>query len=155
MNFDDFINNLKAFPLSKVVFVGLGNEYRGNDAAGLVFFNRLKTKEPLKDSHFIYAGTNPENYLTEILLQEPSAVIFIDSVHDKDNSGSIKWIGDEQIDTLQISTHAFSIKLIGEYFKSYMPMEVRVLGISVNSNNFMQKISDNIMDSINKFFENI
>jgi hydrogenase maturation protease len=152
MNFEDFTGKLERFIPEKIVFVGLGNEYRGDDMAGVLFLNLLMGKEQFKNSSFIKAGTNPENYLYKILLEEPSAVVFIDSVRSSSNSGLIEWIGNDQIDSIQISTHAFSLKLIAEYLQKNMPVEIKFLGISTGPGIFGQKVSQTIVNSFNKFF---
>ncbi|MGE5351401.1 MAG: hydrogenase maturation protease [Acidobacteriota bacterium] len=154
MNFEEFTGGLKRFIPEKIVFVALGNVYRGDDRAGLLFLYALMRKEQFKNSRFINAGINPENYLSQILFHEPSAVVFIDSVRGNNNPGIIEWIEENKMDSLQISTHAFSIRLIAEYLQKSMPVEVKFLGISMGPATFGQEISQAAIDSIKKFFRN-
>ena len=79
MNFTTFKNALNQYRPSDIVFVGLGNEYRGDDAAGLIFFDRLRESQQFEFSHFVLARTNPENHLEEILSYKPKLVVFIDA----------------------------------------------------------------------------
>ena len=78
MNFMDFKKSI-TIPANEIVFVGLGNEARGDDAAGLLFLRELKKREEYRTSNFIAARTNPENYLECILEFQPELVVFIDA----------------------------------------------------------------------------
>ncbi|MEJ2543110.1 MAG: hypothetical protein P8Y99_03500 [Calditrichaceae bacterium] len=79
MNLYDFENALKDYPINKIAFIGLGNPLRGDDAAGLIFLNRLHALNKFKEAWFIEAGTNPENYLQQIVDCPASLVVFIDA----------------------------------------------------------------------------
>jgi len=43
MNFTHLLDKISKFENSKIVFVGLGNELRGDDASGIEFLEKLKT----------------------------------------------------------------------------------------------------------------
>jgi len=63
MNFMHLTDELSKYYTDKIVFVGLGNELREDDGAGLEFVERLKSEKEFNKSHFIIVGRNPENYL--------------------------------------------------------------------------------------------
>ncbi|MGE5400186.1 MAG: hydrogenase maturation protease [Ignavibacteriales bacterium] len=154
MNFKDFRTELSIYRPEEIVFVGLGNLYRGDDSAGLVFLDKLKTRAEFMDSNFIYAQTNPENHLNEILSFHTSAVIFIDAFMPGNEKDCITWLNEEQIDKIGISTHSFSLSLIARYLRLNKQVAIRFLGISIKSNKFGDTISHSTLEFIDGFFLN-
>lgn len=153
MNFEDLKTSLKGFKPEEIVFTGLGNEYRGDDSAGLVFLHKLEQAVYFADSHFILAGNCPENYLDLILSYNPSLVVFIDAVQYSKKINSIGWLESGEIDSLEISTHAFSMDLIKKYLQSCKQVEIKFLGIAICAASFGRGISEEISRSIDSFFE--
>lgn len=152
MNFTHLQSELSRFNKEKIVFIGLGNELRGDDGAGLKLTELISSDKEFKDSHFIFAGTNPENYLQKILEFKPEAVIFIDTASWKVEPGEIKFLTSSEIRDSDFSTHAFSIKLIEKYINSNHPCKIFYLGIQPGSVSFGSSISEKVIAGINKFF---
>jgi len=118
MSFDTWQKILEGADISKVVFVGLGNKYRQDDSAGLVLLSLLKETDYFKKANFINSGTNPENYLEQILMYGPELVVFIDAARFGGFPGEVKFIEQDQLNSVSISTHAFSIKMIEDFIKN-------------------------------------
>ena len=152
MNFTTFRKDLSAFKSGHIVFVGLGNEYRGDDAVGLVFLDRLKDSKAFPDAHFIRAGTNPENYLQEILSYHPKLVVFIDAARWSGEPGEMRWLEPKQIRNLKISTHAYSLELVEEFLKAHEKMEFRYFGSQPLSTEVGEKLSAILKKKLEKFF---
>jgi len=125
MNFKEFADVISDYPTNKIVFVGLGNSIRGDDGAGLIFLDNLQKTEKFKNTRFINAGTNPENYLQEILSYQPKLVLFIDTSRWGGKPGEMSFLDDEKIEMICLSTHTFSIRIIAQYLKSSQPMDVK------------------------------
>ncbi len=152
MNFENFVEVLSPYLPEKIVFVGLGNELRGDDAAGLLFLERLKVKPEFCKSNFIKAGTNPENYLQKILDYGAEIVVFIDAARSGAKPGTIGWIDPGKIDSVNISTHAFSIKMVEEFLDKYHPFKFMYLGIEPLTTKLGENVSSEILESIDNFF---
>ncbi len=152
MNFRDFKRKLDV-PVENIVFVGLGNESRGDDAAGLFFLQKLKEQPEFKAANFIYAGTNPENYLQQILEAHPSLVVFIDAADWDVSPGEMRWIDPAELDHIQISTHAFSIQLVENYLKAHQAMDTKYFSIQYGSIRSGTQLSDHIKENILSFFQ--
>lgn len=151
MNFKNFLDSLDITP-AKIVFVGLGNPARSDDAAGLLFLERLSKQPELASAHFIAAGTNPENYLEKILQAEPQLVVFIDAVDGPRPPGEIFWIDPDELDDAGMSTHAFSLRMIERYLLANVPLEVRYLGIQTATTRVGSGLSDSVRKSLDAFF---
>ena len=150
MNFLDFCQQL--FPAEQTVFVGLGNESRGDDAAGLLFLNELRKQTRFKSSTMINAGSSPENVLQPILDAQPAMVVFIDATNWGGLPGEMRWIDRSELDQIRISTHAFSIQMVEKYLKAHQPMQIRYLGIQYGSIQPGHAVSESIINAIWSFF---
>ncbi len=152
MIFTDFKKALNK-PARQIVFVGLGNETRGDDAAGLLFCRELKNRMDFHASHFIEAKTNPENHLERILELHPELVVFIDAADVGKEPGDMGWIDRDDLDTARISTHAFNITMVEQYLKAHQTMEVRYFGIRPERKTVGHPVSDKVKHKIELFFE--
>jgi len=151
MNFTDFKKALTE-PEDEIVFVGLGNIARGDDAAGLLFLRELKSQTTFRASNFFEAKTNPENYLERILELHPKLVVFIDAANVGVRPGDMGWIEADELDTARISTHAFNITMVEQYLKAHQSLNVKYFGIKPQSTTPGHPVSDIVKDSIKRFF---
>jgi hydrogenase 3 maturation protease len=112
----------------------------------------LKRTNTFQYSHYLSVGTNPENYLTKILSFEPDIIVFIDAVRGNMIPGTISWIDKNKISGINISTHAFSIKLVEDFLRQQKNIEIKYLGIEPQKTNFGSKISAELIQSVDEFF---
>lgn len=152
MNFTIFIKSLSQWQPCSIVFAGLGNENRGDDAAGLIFCNRLKKTGSFKGAHFVLAGTNPENHLDEIIGYSPELVVFIDAARFGGKPGDIKWLESADIKRNRISTHAFSMEMVEKYLFAHQPMQFKYLGIEPLATEPYSEISPQVLAAVDNFF---
>ena len=152
MKIKDLIHELKEYSPSDIIFIGLGNEYRCDDAAGLVFIERLRKNSHFKTSHFIKAETNPENYLQKILDTKGRVIVFIDAVFGVQNKDKIFLLNPAEVDALKISTHSFSLKLIEKYLLSEKKFVFKYLCIKGSQKGFGNSLSTELLLSIEEFF---
>ncbi|HSL88776.1 MAG TPA: hydrogenase maturation protease [Ignavibacteriaceae bacterium] len=152
MNFTHLTNELSIYQQDRIVFVGLGNKLRADDAAGLKIIERLKSQKVFKDSQFIMAGRNPENHLQVILNCNPDIVVFIDAAEWNGSAGDVKIFNDEEIDQTEFSTHTFSIKMIKDYLLNQQEMNFMFIGIQPLRTNYKQGLSEPVQIAIEKFF---
>lgn len=139
MNFDDFKNELSGTPPEKIVFVALGNRYREDDCGGIIFSEALAERQLYRESTFINADINPENYLQEIIRINPSAIVFIDAA---DKNSGISWLEGDSIENCDFSTHTYSIRLIEKYILLNLNTSIRYLGIGGKKRMEIKKITE-------------
>jgi len=153
MNFSELADNLKGYKTSKIVFIGLGNYYRGDDGAGLVLLKRLENSRLFKNAFFIEAGLTPENHLSEILDCKADVVVFIDAAFWGGTPGAVSWLPEERIAATDISTHAYSIELINKYLLNEQPgLEIKILVIQPETIQPGKGLSAAVEDGVNRFF---
>jgi hydrogenase 3 maturation protease len=152
MNFEIFKNDLEKYQPENIVFVGLGNELRGDDYAGILFLNELKKQKEFFNSTFLNAGTNPENYLYQLTESKADVIVFIDAVKTKSYTADVNWLEQDQIEMISVSTHSFSIKMLEQFINSRRHTEFKYVGISVSSFDYGRTISYKVIESIKNFF---
>lgn len=74
-------------------------------------------------------------------------VVFIDAARSGAKPGTIGWI-----DPVNISTHAFSIKMVEEFLDKYHPFKFMYLGIEPLTTKLGENVSSEISESIDNFF---
>jgi len=153
MNFDDFKQELKTFTDRQIAFIGLGNELRGDDGAGLLFLKYLRRAAEFQRSFFVCAGTNPENYLQTILDSKAQLAVFIDAARWGAKPGEIAWLSADQIDAVGISTHAYSIRLVEKYLKAQQDMAFKYLVIEPLTMQLNTECSPIVRKRIKIFFD--
>jgi hydrogenase 3 maturation protease len=152
MNFDEFKKELTKYPPGKILFVGLGNEIRGDDCAGILFLHELEKQSEFSKSKFLNAGTNPENYLFRLSDKEVDMIIFIDAVQIESSIGEIFWIDSKNISDFSMSTHTYSIKMIETWLKTLRPIDIKYLGISAASFDCSKPVTEKVLNGIKYFF---
>ncbi len=152
MNFTQLTDRLSKYNSNKIAFVGLGNELRGDDLAGLVFIEALKTKTVFNKSKFIIAGKNPENYLQEILDYNPEAVVFIDAADFLGEPGEISLLESDLLANIDFSTHAYSIKLIEKFLSLNRQIDFIYIGIQPKTTELGKEMSSQVNHAIKEFF---
>lgn len=153
MNFTQFTDRLNKYNADKIVFVGLGNEARADDIAGLLFIQNLSKTKRFKKSKFIEAGSNPENYLEKILNCNPRVIVFVDAAEWGGNYGESKWLDSREINSISFSTHAFSLKMLEDFFNAHKQVECLYLGIQPCTTEFGEEISSQVKERLWDFFE--
>ncbi|HOD38286.1 MAG TPA: hydrogenase maturation protease [Candidatus Marinimicrobia bacterium] len=152
MNFNDLKKTLAVYHSDRIIFVGLGNRDCGDDGASQILLNKLKHSEEFKGAKFIFAGTNPENYLQKIADKNPQAVVFIDTAHFQAKPGTLKFLEAKHLKPSDFSTHAFSISLIADYLTYEKPCEIYYLGIQPQNTSVGQPLSDSVKAGLKHFF---
>lgn len=153
MTIKDLAKLLVDYLPDKILFLGLGNEHRGDDGAGLVFLDRLKCKTQFSKSLFFKAGTNPENYLHYMLNSKADVIVIIDAAYTGNDPGRISLLDASEIDKLKISTHSYSVKLIEDYLTAHRKFKFIYIVIEPEVTSFAKKLSDSVNKGIDLFFK--
>ncbi|MBN2413719.1 hydrogenase maturation protease [candidate division KSB1 bacterium] len=155
MNFKQFSQELACYKPEEIIFVGLGNELCGDDAAGLIFIDKLKDVPDFTGSIFITARTNPENFLQKILDSTGKVIVFIDAAQFNGKRGEISWIDADNLELLSISTHAYSLRMVEQYLLNYRHFDFKYLGIDSLHMNLGDQLSSQVLTKIAVFFAHV
>ncbi|MGQ9780794.1 MAG: hydrogenase maturation protease [Nitrososphaeria archaeon] len=150
---------LSDFPLEKfkklikgsrnLVFVCVGNEFRGDDYVGLYLGRKLKKTKIGKNVIIVYSA--PENYIGEVVKKNPDSVVFLDAVQAHQEPGTIIFMEMEpgRLMDLFITTHSIPIETIALIMRSISSKEMKfyILGIQVKNIDFAKGMSEPVISA--------
>jgi hydrogenase 3 maturation protease len=147
----------------KTAFVGVGQELRGDDAAGILAVRALeqalaprrKTSGPdpkeaarIPALFFFEAGPLPEASAGPLRRFGPEMVIFLDAADMGEKPGAARWIEPDEIGGFSGSTHTFPMSGYAQYLASELGCRVAVLGIQPKQMEFDSPVSEEIRRTI-------
>ena len=117
--------------LRELLSVGMGQELRGDDAAGVLVADhlaRLLVNQP--DRLVINGGAAPENFTGPLRRFSPALVILVDAAQMGGQPGEIRWIEADQLDGFTGSTHTLPPKVLASFLKAEIGCQVELIKIS-------------------------
>ena len=123
----------------RVAVVGIGQELRGDDAAGSAVASALRARvDGQRPVLVIDAGPAPENFVGPLRRFRPDLVLLIDSAQMDESPGAIRWLAPaccwrglawEDIGGLGASTHTLPLHVLAEYLTEELGCRVALIGI--------------------------
>ena len=151
----------------RVAVLGIGNELRGDDAAGVIIARELQSMVgatlvgrpqgqaqglPLQ---VINAGAAPEAFTGQLRRFDPDLVIMIDAAQLNEPPGTIRLIEWQDTIGLSASTHSLPLNVIAQYLISELSCEVIIIGLQSEANAFdtplspsMRRAVDDVIDEL-------
>jgi len=138
---DELSAELRRRLSGRVVFMGVGNILRGDDAIGPEMSHRL-SRMGMKA---VDSGTVPENYVGSVVRQRPDTVVIIDAVHLDGEPGQIELLSKEDLaGGVGFTTHTLSPRLVMERLERETGAKVLLLAIQPKSLEFGAPMSPEI-----------
>ena len=115
----------------RVAVVGVGQELRGDDAAGLLAARRLFAALPAESASLlvIEAGPAPENHTGALRRFRPDLVLFVDAAGLETEPGTIRWLDLEDITGLGASTHSLPLSTLAGFLTAQLGCDVALIGV--------------------------
>lgn len=114
----------------RVAIVGIGHDFNGDDAAGLVVVRTLERVLGARDRLLILdAGPAPENTTGRLRSFAPDLVLLIDAAQMDAPPGAIRWLDWQQTTGISASTHTLPLHLLARYLVAELGCNVALLGI--------------------------
>jgi hydrogenase 3 maturation protease len=123
--------------LPRVAIVGIGNEFNGDDAVGVLVARRLSKCEYAADAGHVLvieAGQAPENITGELRRFNPQVVILVDAAQMDAPPGRIAWIPWETTSGMSASSHSLPLSMLARYLTLEFGCTVHLLGIQPAQN---------------------
>ena len=129
-----------------VVICAVGNDFRGDDAVGILVGRAMMESGPIRRTRVLICGELPENYLSEIMASKPSHVVLVDAASTGKPPGSIVLVEHDEIYGGTISTHRLPLSFLAKLIamKSQRTVDVFVLGIQVGQCDFGSEVSGEV-----------
>jgi len=133
----------------KVVVLGIGNELRGDDAAGILFVKTLsKTSKRYKCYN---CGTAPENFIGLIEKEKPNILLLVDAADFEGTPGSAL-ITDPKSAVGIVSTHSVPLSIMTEILEK-SGIECILIGIKPKSTQFGEKMSAEVRNKVKEIVD--
>jgi hydrogenase 3 maturation protease len=129
----------------RVVLLGIGNEFNGDDAVGPWVIDHLKGQLPFFEHLLLINGSNaPENFTSPIRKFHPDLVIMIDAAEMDQPVGSIAWVDWQHSDGFSASTHTLPPHVLGQFLMHEMQTHIAVIGVQAQQIEFDQPMSKEV-----------
>ena len=121
----------------KIIVIGIGNEFRGDDAAGLLVVRRLKEKPP---TGVEFGEQSGEATALMDAMSQAGTVILVDAVQSGAEAGTIhRYDASEQAmpaQFLRCSTHNFSVHDAIEMARALEKLPSRLMVYGIEGSHF-------------------
>lgn len=134
----------------KIALLGVGSEFRADDAAGMLVAERVEKSIRHKITLKVFLGaTAPENLTGEIIKFKPSHVIIVDTADIKQKPGTILLLETKDLgEGVSFSTHKLPPKVMMDYFIKLLKCRIMVIGIQPKSIIFGKAVSKEVLSSV-------
>jgi hydrogenase 3 maturation protease len=133
----------------RVAFLGIGNEFNGDDAAGVLLSRRLLSLTQLSDRLLILdCGQVPENSVGQLRRFRPDLVILLDAADFAGKPGEVRWIDPLSTSGFSASSHTLPFSVLSKYLAKELGCEVRLLGIQPGSLEFDAGLSSAVKNAL-------
>ena len=112
--------------------MGIGNEMRGDDIAGIVVIRNLVqafAPTPPPNLLLVEAAHAPENHTGPIRKFSPDLVILIDMAQMDESPGTIRWLSWQETTGISASTHTMPPYMLARYLTAVTHTQVALIGI--------------------------
>lgn len=140
----------------RVAFVGIGNEFNGDDCVGPLVARRLIARLGSRDNILILdAGTAPENVTGSLRSFQPQLVVLVDAVDLGEPVGEVQWLAWDAIEGMDAFTHGLPPAVFGNFLRQELDCQVFLIGIQPASLIFDHPPHPAVKASINQVVRGI
>jgi hydrogenase 3 maturation protease len=134
---------------ARVAVVGMGQDLRGDDAAGVVVARALQRLVSAHDRLLVLdAGPAPENYTGSLRRFAPGLVLLIDAAQMDAPPGAVRWLSWQSAAGLSASTHSLPCSMLASYLVASLGCEVAILGIQPADTSIGARLSGVVRRSV-------
>lgn len=157
-SWQDYLNQSlkKVNRLPRVAVLGFGQEFNGDDAAGIVIARGLQSRLAGQDRLLIIdAGPAPENQTGALRRFEPDLVLLIDAAQMGDPPGTISWLAWQDTTGISASTHTLPPYMLAQYLTAEFGCDVALIGIQPYGNQIDAPLSPIMQQAIESVIEGL
>jgi hydrogenase 3 maturation protease len=121
--------------------LGIGNEFRRDDAVGLTVIDRLGAFIDHPLISLVKCHEVPENFTGHVKRFKPACVILIDAADFGGTPGEACIFELSELECLEVTTHRPSLAVLGEYLQSETSAGIFVIGIQPADREFGEGLS--------------
>jgi hydrogenase 3 maturation protease len=141
---------------ARIVLLGIGNDLRGDDAAGLLCVRELEKRLGFMQNQrgnkkavlLLDGGETPENQTGKIREFRPDLVVLLDAARGGRSTGEIFLVDREKIADEDVSTHRISLSMLVRYLEDSIGARVLFVGIEPGPTDMNIPVSAEVQRSI-------
>ncbi len=138
----------------KIVILGIGSDFRGDDASGLIaariVLRRISRRKAAGRISAVFAESVPENITGLIRKIKPGYVIIIDSTHMGKKAGDFCLVEPSDIEKNLVSTHKVSLDVFARYLEQSIGCKMFIVGIQPKSIKFGSSVTKQVESAARK-----
>jgi len=127
------------------LLLGIGNELRGDDAAGVMVARRFRAP----GWHVIDCGTVPENFTATVRRMRPELTVLVDASMMGLGPGAIRKVPVERIEILNFSTHSLPLTMFMDYIGEHS-REIVLIGIEPKETGLFEEMSGEVEEAVGR-----
>lgn len=139
--------------------MGIGNEMRGDDMAGIAVIRNLvetfSSSPPSSNLLLVEAAHAPENHTGPIRKFSPDLTILIDMAQMDEEAGTIRWLTWQETTGISASTHTMPPYMLAQYLTAVTTTEVALIGIQPVQTDLGAPLSDLVEMSVNEVTQSL
>ncbi len=129
----------------RVLILGVGNPFRGDDGAGPYLIERLRGQV---DTTLLNCEEVPENFLGTIVENRPNSVLIIDAIDFGLSPGAAALLEEDELEGVKGLTHHAPLHLFMKCVKAETGAKIVVLGIQPQSIELGSEISKKVKETL-------
>jgi hydrogenase 3 maturation protease len=134
---------------ARVALVGIGQELRGDDVAGLLVVRAATRSLPIRDDLLIIeAASAPESFTGPLRRFAPDVVLLIDAADLGGPPGTVTWIDPGTVGGVGASTHTLPLHVFASYLETTIGCAVGIIGIQPASLAFDAPVSTAVQAAV-------
>ncbi|KXB05163.1 hypothetical protein AKJ49_01375 [candidate division MSBL1 archaeon SCGC-AAA382A03] len=137
----------------RVVIMGIGNEFRGDDSAGVRLVEGIRERIDSENVLLINAGNVPEKFTSNVKKFDPDFIFLVDSVEIGEDSGTVLLVDPEDIVNQKVSSHRLPLSMLIEYLEGETEAEVVFIGIQPERREMGVELSEEVRKSVRDLVE--
>ncbi len=147
--------NLSETRSSRVAVMGIGNELRGDDSAGVLIAQMLqKELGGYEDILVINAGIVPENFAGVLKRFNPRIVVMLDAAYMDKLPGEICLIDWHNVSGNSLSTHMLPLNITADFLMRELDCEVILIGVQPRWTAFGSYLSPEVRNAVAEIVSN-
>ena len=147
------VDNLKESLKGKVLIVGIGNRFRGDDGAGPLLIDSLKGKV---EATLLDVGEEPMNYLGVVDSADPDTILVFDTVEMGRPAGSIARLNLEDLsESVALSTHSIPVRHVLKLVEMRTHANLVVFGVQAATLRLGSEMSSEVESAVKRFADGL
>jgi len=164
-----YLSSQSTYDEIRIAILGIGNELRGDDAAGVLVARQLaawikkraerhpadgtvSTQQATKQGRLVIydTGPSPESFAGPLRRFRPDIVILVDAAELGEPPGTVRVFNWDTAEGMSASTHGMPPTLMAKYLVAELGCEVALVGIQPGHLEFDSPISDEVRLAVRK-----